>query len=88
MAADDPILHSLGRADIALHHWAGVNPDALFHLWQIFLSVLFINGVRGQLHRHGASYRPLRIILLPDGGPKENEDRIANDLINCTPDTA
>ncbi len=82
VTADNAILHTFGRADIAHHHRAGVNPDAHFYFGQILLPVLFVDDVHGELHRDRASDRALRVILLPHGNAEEHKDRIADDLIN------
>ena len=35
-----------------------------------------------QLHRQGARYRSFSVIFSMDGGPKDDKNRIANELIN------
>jgi hypothetical protein len=83
VAPHDPVLRPFGRANIPNDYLAGVDADSHFDLGQIVPPILFIDRGHGQLHRHSASYSALRIVFLPDRSPKEDEDCVADELVDC-----
>ena len=82
LTSDHAILHSLGRTDISQHDLTCVESNAHFQFGQIFSSVLLIDLLHGKLHRYGASNRSFGVILLPDGGTEQDEDRITDELVD------
>ena len=58
--------------------------DSNTHLYigQSRLAVHSIHRGHGQLHSHGAGYRPLGVVLPPYGSAEDDENGIANELIN------
>jgi hypothetical protein len=61
-----------------------MHADAHVYVGQTGTSILGIHCGHGQLHGHGTSHRPLGIILAPNGSTKDDQHRIANNLINRT----
>src|SRR5690348_3849738 len=82
VASHHAVFHALGRADIAEHHLTGVNADAHLDLWQVLLTVLLVNLLHGDLHGHGAGDRALGIVLMPHRCTEQDEDRVADELVD------
>ena len=60
-----------------------MDANAHFHLRQALGTVLSVHPLYGQLHRHGAGHRPFGIVLPLDRGAEEDENRVADEFINC-----
>ena len=59
-----------------------MDPDPQLKIGQILLFVLLVDRGHGQLHRHRTGYGPLRIVFVPHWGSEQDEDRIANELVD------
>ena len=82
VASHHAVFHALRRADIAEHHLTRMNADAHLDLWQVVLAVLLVDLFHGDLHRHGAGDSPFGIVFVPYRRAEQDEDRIANELID------
>ena len=82
MASDYAVFHAFGRADIAQHHLAGVDADAHLDLGQILLAVPLVDLVHGDLHRQCAGDSALGIVLVPHRCAEQDEDRVADELVD------
>jgi hypothetical protein len=84
-AADYAILGALLGANIAHHHLTGMNANAHIDVRQAGLAIGGIGGVQAQLHGQGAGDGPLGIVISRQGGAKQYQQTIAQNLNNRPP---
>ena len=84
-AADHAILGALLRANMAHHHLPGVNTNAHINLRQGGLAIGSIGGVQPYLHGQGTGNRPFGIVSAGEGGAKQHQQAIAQNLDDRAP---
>ena len=79
---DRGVLRATQRPDVHDDHTAGVHTDAHFELHIILRRQPPVDVCHGELHAEGAGDRLRRVVVTGNRGTKDDEDRVADNLVD------